>query len=342
MDYNDKVMGFSKHSLANSLNDKEFQLIFFPTEQCNFRCTYCYEDFELGKMPDWLINASKTLIKNKIKSLDKLTLSWFGGEPLLAKSIIIEIAEYAIQLGKKYNCKISGDLTTNGSLLSIKTLERLVALKQNFFQISIDGDKIFHDQTRLTRNGTGSFDKIWHRLIEASKTDLDFKIMLRVHITDFNQNSVLNFCEKYERELANDSRFKLYFKAIENLGGDNIEKISKLISKRSARQFSELLTDRYKKSVKRNENGHYICYASKANSLIIRANGELNKCTVALSDERNRLGKINSDGTLSINNHKYSSWLKGFTTLDSWQMGCPLGYMNNHSNVGDIQVKKVS
>nr|WP_193988052.1 radical SAM protein [Lelliottia steviae] len=342
-DSENKIKGFSKKQLLNSLSNEKFQLIIFPTEQCNFRCVYCYEDFEIGKMPRWLVDATKVLIKNKMPKLKYLSLSWFGGEPLLAKDILFEISEYAQSLAKENGCKVYGNLTTNGSLLDIKTLTKLVELKQNSFQISIDGDKESHDTTRLTRNGRGSFDKIWGRLLAASATDLDFHITLRVHITDLNHESVLAFCERYDEELKNDNRFQLFFKEISNLGGDNQEKINRLISKKSAKQLSQELTERYSGNSKKiNERGHYICYAGKPNSLGIRANGNINKCTVALDDDRNNIGKINPDGTLTLNNEKFSTWIKGFTTLDSWQMGCPLSYMNSNTVVGDIPIKKVS
>ncbi|WP_354668642.1 radical SAM protein [Pseudoalteromonas sp. C2R02] len=339
----ESIKGFSKHALASALNSSEFQLILFPTEQCNFRCVYCYEDFEKGKMQEWLVKAIKEFIANKIPTLDKLTLSWFGGEPLLADDVVFEISEYALDLAKKYNCKVVGDITTNGSLLSIKTLERLVKSNQNYFQISIDGDESFHNKTRVMRTGRGSFDKIWTRIIAASKTQLDFKILLRIHVTDDNQQSILDFCERFNQHLSHDSRFTLYFKAIENLGG-NSQKIKQLIKKQSAKDFATELTARYEKSLDISKNGNYICYASKANSLAIRSDGILNKCTVALNDDLNAVGKINQDGTLEINNHRYSTWLKGFTTLNSWQLGCPMSYINNNKSefdFGDIQIKQV-
>ncbi|MGO2478489.1 MAG: hypothetical protein ACTH7Q_09025 [Pseudoalteromonas sp.] len=116
-----------------------------------------------------------------------------------------------------------------------------------------------------------------------------------------------------------------------------------MTAKRTAKELAKDLTNRYsKKSKKLDSMGHYICYAGKPNSLGIRANGNINKCTVALDDDRNNIGKINPDGTLTLNNEKFSTWIKGFTTLDSWQMGCPLSYMNNNSTVGDIPIKKVS
>ncbi len=337
------IKGYSRASLARSISDEVFSLILFPTEQCNFRCVYCYEDFEIGKMPEWLVQATKQLIRRKIPSLKSLSLSWFGGEPLLAKDIIYDISSMTLKLAKEHGCKLYGDLTTNGLLLDVKTLERLISLKQNRFQISIDGDQEFHDKTRLTKSGRGTFDKIWARLIDASNTDLEFNITLRVHVTDINQDSVLKFCDRFDKTLSGDTRFKLFFKAIENLGGKKEVKFNQLIAKRSAKEVVNELSKRYeKRSVQLGKSENYICYASKPNSLAIRANGDLNKCTVALSDDRNTVGTINKDGTLTINQQRYSSWIKGFMTLDSWQMGCPLSYMNSHSTVGDITIKKVS
>lgn len=337
-----KIKNFEKDSFIRGLSPNSFHLIMYPTEQCNFRCVYCYEDFEIGKMPQWVVSASKELIKSKIKSLDILRISWFGGEPLLAKRTLFDIAEFALSEGSKHNCKVSGDLTTNGYLLDFKTLKKLVDLQQNTFQISIDGDQEGHDKTRVMRNGKGSFEQIWDNLIQASSSKLDFSIRLRIHISDLNHETILKFLDRYENSiLGKDKRFVLFFHSINNLGGDQ-EVISSLNSKETAKQFIEKLKKRYEgTTVDLEKKGDYICYASKPNSLAIRADGNLNKCTVALSDERNNIGKINPDGTLTVNNQKFSTWIKGFTTLDSWQMGCPLSYMNNNSTVGDIQVKKV-
>ena len=336
----DFVNGFKRSSLARSLTNSEYQIILFPTEQCNFRCVYCYEDFEKGNMPGWLIESVKSFITTKMQNLNKMTLSWFGGEPLLAKDILFEIAQHAYEMAEKHDCELQGDLTTNGSLLSVKTLERLVALKQNTFQISIDGDADAHNKTRVTRNGGGSFDKIWERLLAAAATDLNFEIMIRIHVTDLNQESVLRFCQRYEEYLASDPRFVLYFKAIESLGGDKPDQVKKLINKRTAREFAADMSKRFKDSIDLNRKGNNICYASKPNSIAIRSDGTLNKCTVALSEENNNVGRINEDGTLEINNQHFSSWIQGFASLDSWQLGCPWSYMHNHT-VGDIPIKKV-
>ncbi|PPU93786.1 hypothetical protein XalbCFBP2523_04890 [Xanthomonas albilineans] len=68
----------------------------------------------------------------------------------------------------------------------------------------------------------------------------------------------------------------------------------------------------------------YICYAAKPNSLMIRANGRIGKCTVALNDDRNDLGKLHADGTIEVANDKLRLWMNGFSDLSEQSLGCPL------------------
>ncbi|WP_299003226.1 radical SAM protein [uncultured Shewanella sp.] len=339
------IKGFKRNLLSTSLNPNVFHLILFPTEQCNFRCVYCYEDFNIGAMEPWLIQAIKQFLETKIPQLTVLSLNWFGGEPLLAKNILFELAEYAFALAKKNNVKLKGDLTTNGLLLDVNTLTRLVELKQTHFQISIDGDAEHHDTTRITRTGKGSFDKIWNRLLDASNTDLDFTVTLRIHVTALNQASVHRFCKLHEQHLKYDKRFKLFFKAIEDLGGEKQEKLTTLLDAGKPREVAAELQQQYAPIA---EKGKPICYAAKPNSLAIRANGNLNKCTVALKDDHNHIGKILPDGKLEVANEKFSTWLSGFEGLDAWKLGCPHSFFKSQQaksqkaklkkHVGDLNI----
>ncbi|OBS07518.1 hypothetical protein BAX55_02700 [Acinetobacter baumannii] len=80
---------------------KSFELILYPTEQCNFRCSYCYENFEIGRMLPEVVESVKNLIDNRLDVVDHLHLSWFGGEPLIAKDILLDIANYAFNESQK-------------------------------------------------------------------------------------------------------------------------------------------------------------------------------------------------------------------------------------------------
>jgi uncharacterized protein len=71
---------------------RQEKLIFLVTEQCNFRCTYCYENFEKGKMSDDVIEGVIKYVEKRGPQLKNLNVHWFGGEPLLALDVIEKLS----------------------------------------------------------------------------------------------------------------------------------------------------------------------------------------------------------------------------------------------------------
>ena len=57
----------------------QMHLILMTTEQCNFRCTYCYQHFVKGKMKPEVVKGVKELVNERAKTLSNLHISWFGG-----------------------------------------------------------------------------------------------------------------------------------------------------------------------------------------------------------------------------------------------------------------------
>ena len=117
-------------------------------------------------------------------------------------------------------------------------------------------------------------------------------------------------------------------KAIANLGGPNegnFEILTGKTKQEAMTHLQELIKDSVQQhTLTKNPNQHYICYASAPNAIVIRSDGSLAKCTVAFNDDRNRVGKINGDGTLAIDHEKVQPWLRGLKNLDFNTMGCPL------------------
>jgi uncharacterized protein len=55
-----------------------------------------------------------------------------------------------------------------------------------------------------------------------------------------------------------------------------------------------------------------VCYAARPNSLAIRANGKVQKCTVLMHDERNHLGDLSENGTMKLDRDKMAYWMRGY------------------------------
>jgi uncharacterized protein len=69
--------------LLKHVRSDVLQLIILPTEQCNFRCVYCYELFDYGLIRQEVVEWIKNLLIARKSSLKYLSVSWFGGEPLI-------------------------------------------------------------------------------------------------------------------------------------------------------------------------------------------------------------------------------------------------------------------
>jgi len=66
-----------------------------------------------------------------------------------------------------------------------------------------------------------------------------------------------------------------------------------------------------------------VCYAARGNSFVVRANGDLAKCTVALSSPENRVGRLSEVGRLELDSVKMGGWLRGLFSGDAKQLRCP-------------------
>lgn len=151
-----------------SNNRKITHISLMLTEDCNFKCEYCF----IKKNPqritwgiakqaiDWLVNENKD-------SKEKMNINFFGGEPTLEWDMIEKIVAY----GKNKSDRLTYGMTTNGSLL---TKERMDYCERNNIGIlfSVDGPEHVQNIHRKTRSGEGTFDKIENNMRECVKRGL--------------------------------------------------------------------------------------------------------------------------------------------------------------------------
>lgn len=345
-----------KSEVARFLNPRQLELILLPTENCNFRCTYCYEDFEIGRMQENTIAAVKKLITNRLPQLDSLVLNWFGGEPLIAKDIVTDLTQFAQAAAKEKGVRFKGVMTTNAFALDRDTFKSMIDMDVRQYQISIDGDEEEHNKTRKLISGKGSFNRIWANLLAMRENPEKFVITLRIHLHTENIDSLRGLLPKLHEAFGHDPRFSLFFKPVGNWGGDSVKSMSLLKSENeiiaefndileqlgwfAARRPTAIAADNKNEDAKPAKKPIVLCYAAQPNSFIIRADGALAKCTVAFSDPRNRVGHINDDGTLTIEDKKIHTFMRGFKTLDAKELKCPMNGMPKAETVQVIKFEK--
>jgi uncharacterized protein len=330
-----------ENEFASSFSNETLHLILLPTEHCNFRCAYCYEDFSIGRMTLEVRQGVKRLIDRRLDKLGRLSISWFGGEPLLATDIVEDISAHIVDtISRSPGVDYSGDMTTNGYLLEPPLATKLVNLGIRCFQISLDGPEGFHDSTRVRAGGRSSFRQIWRNLVAIRDRHLDIKILLRIHLTPDNVDVMPEFVAEIRDTFLNDRRFMVLFKAIEQMGGPNNDAISALSLADRTRiipALHEIISDSSQSQPI--YQGGDICYAARANSLMIRADGRVGKCTVALSDSANTIGQLLYDGTLRLDNSRLHQWLRGWENGDRAMLGCPHQYISADGHKASAEIE---
>jgi uncharacterized protein len=143
------------------------------THDCNMRCRYCYgslgdEDWEnapylygattKGMDLETARRGVDYLVRESGRQKE-LSVTFFGGEPLLELDLIKQIVPYIRDRENESRKKINLSLSTNGLLLTEAVVEYLI---QNHIgcQVSIDGPKHIHDRTRCLPDGEGAYDTI--------------------------------------------------------------------------------------------------------------------------------------------------------------------------------------
>ena len=323
--------------------DRLLSLTFLTTEQCNFRCKYCYEDFEKGKMKDEVVNGVIRYLKKNLSSYSGVSIDWFGGEPLLALDVIEKFSVQAIELCKQVKKPYIAGMTTNGYLLTPEVFERLLKLKVYNYQITIDGVQENHDKYRTLKNGAPTFEKIIDNLQNISKNIKSnaFKIAIRANITKESFEHIDEFMDLMYKEFHHDKRFTVFFRPVGDWGGERVKLIkSNLLEKENA-LISKLLTY--------NNSGDFafdtyetllnagVCYAAIRNNYIIGSDGIIYKCTLHFKKSFNQVGKVLENGKFDIDINKLAKWV----TPDSFPAKCTECYMSNACPGGQCAAQRM-
>lgn len=320
-------MGVSTSQFVACVSPRRLHLILMPTEACNFRCVYCYESFALKQMRPEVVAGVTRLLSRRAPELHSAVLSWFGGEPLLAPKVIEEVMTHARALEAAHpGLSLRSDITTNGFLLTESMADRLHAVGVRDYQVSLDGPRAMHDQKRVRPGGLATFDRIWDNLLGLKRRRDRFHVTLRLHVDQDNLGSMPELFAQLACEFSFDERFDLFVRPIARLGGPRDATLPVLPKEESADVLARLRGEAASLGLNlaTANSGDPICYAAHANSFLIRADGRLNKCTVALDLPANHVGRIREDGTLELFRERTLAWARGLDTGDAKTLACPL------------------
>jgi len=305
-------------ALSSRFNTKSLSLTIAPTRACNFSCPYCYEEDRANKKMSKEVQDGILDFVKKYDSAKSLHVTWYGGEPTVA----IDVIKYLSGELEKHFVNYSAFMVTNGFLLD-KIIDDIELLKIKRLQITLDGTKETHDQTRHLINGNGTFDKILSNIDNLLSKCNNVKISIRMNISKNNSNQFVSLNRMLQKRYGN--KVNLYPAFVHDYNGscqagtcyDNGYTKALFLKKifdDDAIYTKDLFPTRAAKG----------CMSQNLNAFLIGPEGELYKCWHHLGVKEKEVGSIFEPQIITNYGLLSNAMIKGDPLLDNKCKSCVL------------------
>lgn len=342
----------------NEMRSSKLNITIMADTVCNFKCVYCYEEYTPQFIDSKFATVFLKYVLDNVHLYSSLFLEWFGGEPLLAKEKLIEISSECKRICREKRRAFIGSITTNGYFLDYETFNKLILSNIIFFQITIDGEKKWHDKYRPLKNGDGTYDVIINNLLnvknKVSKSSV-FRIVIRNNINRENKESCNRFQLFFDKMFGDDQRFQLIQYPVQDWGGESIKKMTPVLVNNNNFFVPDVMNNR-NDLFESTWSGS--CCAAKENGFVIMPDYNVYKCNHGIQKDtnvikENRVGFLHGNGKLIIDQEKNRLWLdrtiseecKKCVYLPRCIMQCPLKelkpYIGCKGEIGEIINKQL-
>lgn len=185
----DELAALLKRNKALTDRGDRLELTLMLHEDCNFRCTYCFEDFTDRKLDGDTLDDLTAFVDRSIPQGGSVSAHFYGGEPLMAWSSLVRINEALKEIVSRRQARYQFFVTTNGSLLTQERARYLAAEGAAHVKITLDGPPEVHDTRRVRVNGSGTFAQILRNLRQALPL---LQVILRVNVDARNKESIFD------------------------------------------------------------------------------------------------------------------------------------------------------
>ncbi|MGM9759940.1 MAG: radical SAM protein [Parabacteroides sp.] len=276
----------------------QYELTILPTLDCNLRCWYCYEKHQAGSrflpgVPESIIEHIKyVFLKNA--NLESLSVSLFGGEPLLYfREELYPLLSRIKELMSNMKKRVSFFFVTNAVCISEDWLPMFSSLNASF-QISIDGSRERHDRVKFIPDArTGTFDQVLGTVRKLTECIEDVYITLRINYDDETLPHLLDILPEIEsidrRKIG--IHLERVWQTAQNVENYNNRLLQKVIEEFIHHGFKVTYINFHRRTLS--------CKSSSYDQIIISYDGRVYKCTGRDFTEDFSDGHLESDGTVN-------------------------------------------
>jgi len=229
-----KQVGFILKKNAELAANRQLCLSFVLTYNCNLACKYCFQRTlsKKSRAPRMRAEMTDDILTHHLRNMfpeeysdNKLVFTIFGGEPFLPanREAILRILRYA----KQHSIEVS---TTTNALY----VPRMIDLfgrdygKIQIVQVTLDGNRSYHDSQRVPLSGKATFDNIILALRMLKKTSAS--VLLRVHTHPQQMQSTRELVQYLDDEKITGGNVQLYFAPLNDFRDCSTEDMSEFRS----------------------------------------------------------------------------------------------------------------
>jgi uncharacterized protein len=268
--------------------DQGSHLTIAPTLDCNYACDYCFEEHVPGAMSSEVQQALIGFVRERLvrQQPTDLSVTWFGGEPLMAPSVI-RVLSRAFQALVTEGLLLSyqAHTITNGQLLRPEMAAELLALGVNQVQVTLDGPREVHDRRRTLKNGGATFAAIANNL---ARMPSGLATVIRINVDRSNVSTVPRLFDELET-LDLLGRVTVDVALVEDFSGCEMPSETLLAPK----EFAGLEMEWMREAERRGFRLHVaspsprltgVCQVDSLNSFVVAPTGELYRCWAELGN----------------------------------------------------------
>ena len=180
------------HSMRNGAGEGMGPVVVWnSTKTCNLKCRHCYMSSDNKKYQNELTTDEAKAFIDDLADFHVPVLLFSGGEPLIRPDFF-ELAEYAQAKG------VRPTLSTNGTLITRETAQRIKDIGVGYVGISLDGLQDVNDKFRGVE---GAFQKAMEGIQNC--VAVGQRVGLRFTINHHNIQELDNIFDFIERENIN-------------------------------------------------------------------------------------------------------------------------------------------
>lgn len=279
--HDDRLLSRQIRDVAKMLKKKTNAITSYTiltTTDCNARCFYCYE---MGRSRIPMSHETAMQTADYIISHcqgKKVSLHWFGGEPLYNKSVITIICRRL----KDANIEYKSTMTSNGYLFDEDIVKEAKDLWQlNEIQITLDGtEKIYNNSKAYIYKGVNAYRRVIDNIHYLQNVGIN--VCIRLNIDMHNAENLSELADELKEEF-NAKGISVYIHVLlEAANGSEAmhdDKKRKFVFDKMNKIESQLRNNGF---IRDNRLSHHVkinhCMADDDNSIVIAPDGHIGKC----------------------------------------------------------------